>query len=201
MRLPSPLLEALERSKQRAIEEFGAPLAFGACGHRVVLPSGNASEWKYSPNGVTVEALQAALQVLYMGAGQLAQIFPWFGRLVDATGFVAFASSDTHEQINLANQWDEITDYTVGGVVEGAQWVVVAPTGSNLFLTNIASPMSFLATALLTVQGSFLASTKTHGPDATKYLNSTSDFDEGVVGVAMGSTLEVNWTFSLGIGA
>ena len=196
MRLPNGVMEALERSREKHPD---SP-AFGCCGHRVILPSGAKSRWVNDPNDETIEGLQYLLQVGYMGAGQLAQIFPWFGRLVASGGFVAFAAADTHAQIDGTNQWAEEIQYTVGGVAEGATWVLVAPTGAELFISNVASPMAFLATANIAVKGSFLASTKTFGAGAGQRINSESFFSQGDRSVQSGSTLEVDWTFSLAIG-
>ena len=189
-------MEALERSR----DAHPNSVAAGCCGHRVILPNGSSSEWAYDPNAETIEGLQYLLQAGYMGAGQLAQIFPWFGGLVDAAGFVAFASTDTHAQIDGTNQWTEITDYTVAAVAERAPWVLVAPTGSQLFISNVASPMAFLATANLAVKGSFLASVKAFGPDGAEFINSESFFKKGDISVQSGSKLELDWTFSLAIG-
>jgi len=152
------------------------------------------------PNGITNEGKNKLLNVMFHGATAVAT---WWLGLIDNSGYTALAATDTYDDINqVANGWDEFTNYTDAGNGGSAstrpQWNEGAASGQSI--TN-SSPAVFDLTGSGTVKGVFLcggdAGSQNKGDHtAGSTLWATALFTSGDVVVANGDQLKVTYTVS-----
>ncbi len=150
------------------------------------------------PNTITTEGKLFLLDTMFHGT---AAITTWYVGLVDNTGYSAFATGDTYDNINQpGNGWDEFTTYTVSAnATIRATWDEGAAYGAG----NITSSTTavFDITANGTVKGIFVcgganAQTKSDDTATGNKLWSAAPFSSGNVTVLNADQLKVTYTVS-----
>jgi hypothetical protein len=88
-------------------------------------------------NEITTEGKDALLDIMFAND---TQIETWYLSLVDVAGFTATAVTDTYDQIDGSNGWDEYTDYTyAANATARAEWQEDAASGGSISNTTVAT--------------------------------------------------------------
>lgn len=155
----------------------------------------------HADNMVVNEGLNAFLDKMFDGS---TQITTWYTGLIDLVGYTIIALTDTYDDINqVANGWDEFTDYTDANNASSAvtRPVWVSDPASGQAITNTTTKAIADITATGDVKGIFIsgggaanATKGDHAADGT--LMSAALFSGGDVGVVNGDQLKITFTMN-----
>lgn len=162
----------------------------GVGGHFIVEcydKNGNLSWEDTAENGVTDVGIANLLNEYFRAA---TQITAWYIGLVDNSGFVAFASSDT---MASHSGWSEVSSGNYSQSTR-VQWSPGAASGGAV-VNSTTADHSMTNGSSLTVKGLFLNSENTKG-GTSGTLFSTAAFTGGNQAVNNGDTLKVTYTVS-----